>query len=67
MGDENLGPIEVTTLSLQQGDTLFLCSDGLHKEINIELLPSETDELQQFLSDNNALFHDNYSIIKLKI
>lgn len=67
MGDENLGPIEVTTLSLQQGDTLFLCSDGLHKEVNIELLPSETDELQQFLSENNALFHDNYSIIKLKI
>lgn len=67
MGDENLGPIEVTTLSLQQGDTLFLCSDGLHKEVNIELLPSEADELQQYLSDNNALFHDNYSIIKLKI
>lgn len=67
MGDENLGPIEVTTLSLQQGDTLFLCSDGLHKKVNIEQLPTDEHELLQYLQDSNSLFDDNYSMIKLMI
>lgn len=67
MGSEDLGKIEITTLSLQQGDVLFLCSDGIHKNVNVEQLPADNDCLQQFLQDNNELFDDNYSIIKLYI
>lgn len=67
MGDDDLGTIEVTNLQLQQGDILILCSDGLYKSTNVEQLPSDNEELQQFLQDNNALFDDNYSIIKLNV
>lgn len=67
MGDETLGTIEVTTLQLQQGDVLYLCSDGLHKKVNIEQLPTDEHELLQFLQDSNTLFDDNYSMIKLMI
>lgn len=67
MGDDRLGPIEVTTLQLQRGDVLILCSDGIHKNINVEQLPSADDQLQQFLQDNIASFDDNYTIIKTTI
>ena len=66
-GDDDLGPIEVITLHLQDGDTLFLCSDGLYKKTNIEQLPSDNDELRQFLQHSTSLFDDNYSIIKLNV
>jgi serine/threonine protein phosphatase PrpC len=67
MGDDKLGSIEITTLHLQQGDTLILCSDGFHKKFNIEQLPSDNDELQRFIQNSNTLFDDNYSIIKLNV
>jgi len=67
MGDETLGTIEVTTLQLQQGDVIFLCSDGLHKKVNIKQLPTDEHELLQYLKDSNTLFEDNYSMIKLMI
>ena len=67
MGEDNLGTIEVTTLQLQQGDVIFLCSDGLHKKVNIEQLPTDEHELLQYLQDSNSLFDDNYSMIKLMI
>lgn len=67
MGDDHLGPVEVTTLRLQKGDTLILCSDGIHKNVNVEQLPAENDQLQQYLQDNTSLFDDNYTIIKLTV
>lgn len=67
MGDDRLGLIEVTTLQLQHGDVLILCSDGIHKNVNVEQLPSADDKLQQFLQDNAASFDDNYTIIKTTI
>lgn len=67
MGGGDLGEIEVITLKLHHGDVLLLCSDGIHKNVNIEQLPTDDGHLKQFLQDNNGLFDDNYSIIKLKV
>ena len=67
MGDRPVDPVEITTLQLQPGDTLILCSDGIHKNVNVEQLPAENEQLQQFLQDNTSLFDDNYTIIKTTI
>ncbi len=67
MGDDDLGPIEVTTLTIQKGDTFFLCSDGIHKTLEVSQMPTDDTELFNYLNDNNELFSDNYTLIKLTL
>lgn len=67
MGEEKLDPMEVSVLQLKQGDRIIICSDGLHKNVNIEILPVEDNKLDSYLKDNIDMFDDNYSIIKLMI
>ncbi len=65
MGDNRLGAVEVHSFDIEKDDVIILCSDGLHKKLNIALLPESFSELNEYLSTNNDSFDDNYTIIKL--
>ena len=67
MGDDKLGNISVTTFQIECGDTIILCSDGLHKFISPLSLPSDENQLRNYLDSNCQLFDDNYSLIKITI
>lgn len=67
MGDDRLGEINVIQLNVQQGDVFFLCSDGLHKEIEPNSLPLNDAVLKALLDARNNKFQDNYSLIKISV
>jgi serine/threonine protein phosphatase PrpC len=67
MGDDNLGNVPVHNFTLETGDVVFMCSDGIHKVIEPRSLPKDDDELMEFLNKNVEKFDDNYSLIKIVI
>lgn len=67
MGDDKLGKVDVLNFTLESGDVVFMCSDGIHKVIEPLNLPKGEEELIKFLNMNNEKFDDNYSLIKVVI
>ncbi len=67
MGDDKLCDVPVQNFSLQTGDVVFMCSDGIHKVIEPCDLPEDNDELIEFLDVNVEKFDDNYTLIKVAI
>ncbi len=68
MGDDKLPKdIPVTVLEYKTEDELYLCSDGIHKELAIELLPKDNEVLKEYLDEVQNRFADNYSLIKVTL
>lgn len=67
MGDDKLGKVDVQSFIVEDGDVIFMCSDGIHKAIEPYNLPKEDSELTEYLNANSEKFDDNYSLIKVVI
>jgi len=67
MGDGNPGETGTASLALQEGDLLVLCSDGIHKEMDISMLPSSDALLQSQLDALAPTMPDNLSIIRILV
>lgn len=67
MGEnENAAP-DITAVSIQEGDIIWLCSDGVHKEIPIYWMPDDEEELKSFLDRQNDQLSDNYTMLRVTI
>lgn len=67
MGENVNAEPEIQSVPVQEGDVVFLCSDGIHKEIPIYWLPDDETELKTFLDGQNAHLTDNYTLIKVTL
>ena len=67
MGDGNPGESGTATLSIGDGDLLVLCSDGIHKEMDVAMLPSSDEDLQNQLDSLSSSLPDNLSIIRIQL
>ena len=68
MGTEELDQVDVYELTTEQGDTFFLCSDGIHKEMIVEkLIRLNEEELQYHLEIFSSSFDDNATLLKVTL
>ena len=67
MGENKTAEPDVQSVPVQEGDIIWLCSDGIHKEIPIYWLPEEDSELKAFLDGQNKHLSDNFTLIKILI
>ena len=67
MGENKTAEPDVQSVPVQEGDIIWLCSDGIHKEIPIYWLPEEDSELKAFLNGQNKHLSDNFTLIKILI
>lgn len=58
---------EIQSVPVQEGDVIWLCSDGVHKEVPIYWLPGDETELKKFLDGQNAHLADNYTLIRVTL
>lgn len=65
MGNIKLDPIEMKELVLQPDDKLLLCTDGLHKSVNLPI--RWTDNLIVELKSRNDNFDDNATCLTIKL
>lgn len=67
MGEEPVDVAPISKIEIQEGDTFILCTDGFHKEIDmnraLEFDESRRDELDAIA----PAISDNYSFIKVTI
>ena len=66
MGDNASNEAGYNAVEVEAGDVLILCSDGLHKELDVEFLPSDDDALQSQLDALAPSMGDNCSLIRIK-
>ena len=66
MGDNASNKAGYNAVEVEAGDVLILCSDGLHKELDVEFLPSDDDALQSQLDALAPSMGDNCSLIRIK-
>jgi protein phosphatase len=64
MGDNNLGDVKVSHVAVEQGDIFLLCSDGFHKELNMDKALNYNKHDFDSMADQMS---DNYSVIKVTI
>ena len=63
-GETMENPPQIEILQYSPKDKLILCSDGLHKQINIDAVLEMTQEdLLLYLASVESKMNDNYSII----
>ena len=67
MGENLNADPDIQSVPVQQGDNIWLCSDGVHKEIPIYWLPDDDVELKLFLDGQNKHLADNYTLIKVTL
>lgn len=69
MGDERTIEPGYDSFLLEEGDTYLLCSDGIHKEMNIDDILYQNDEgkLKVELDGRRRNVSDNYTFIKVTI
>lgn len=67
MGDDKLGLVEVSHTTTEVGDIFVLCTDGLHKEFNVDGIVNKSGELQDFFNKRASKFSDNFSFIKVTL
>lgn len=66
MGDNASNEAGYNAVEVESGDVLILCSDGLHKELDVEFLPSDDDALKAQLDALAPSMGDNCSLIRIK-
>lgn len=68
MGDEIKEEIPIEVLSIAEGDTFLLCSDGFHKQLSVEEYAVSCDKVNlKCLDDMARDMDDNYSFIKVTV
>ena len=68
MGDEIKEEILIEVLSIAEGDTFLLCSDGFHKQLPVEEYAVSCDKVNlKCLDDMARDMDDNYSFIKVTV
>lgn len=67
MGDNASYEAGYASLETEPNDLLVLCSDGLHKELGVELLPADDDSLRQQLDALAPSFGDNCSVFRITL
>jgi len=68
MGDENLGNIPVKMIHPEEGDVFFICSDGFHKQINLDdYVEMTSTEMTESLNCMKRNMDDNYSVIRIAL
>ena len=67
MGENINANPDIHSVTVQDGDVIWLCSDGVHKEIPIYWLPDDDAELKSFLDGQNKHLSDNYTLIKVTL
>ena len=67
MGENENAEPDIQSVSVQGGDAIWLCSDGVHKELPIYWLPDEETELKKFLDDQNDHLSDNYTLLRITL
>lgn len=67
MGENNLEIESVVKVKVEPNDVFILCSDGVHRQLNIENLVGYTESLKQDYDIKSNDMKDNYSFIKLVI
>ncbi len=66
MGDNSSYEAGYKMLELEKDDVIILCSDGLHKEFAVELLPSEDELLRKQLDILSPSMTDNCTLMRIK-
>lgn len=67
MGENENADPDIASVSVQEGDVIWLCSDGVHKEIPIYWMPDDELELKSFLDRQNDQFSDNYTLLRVTL
>ena len=67
MGDDEQVLASVSEIPLAEGFKVVLCSDGIHKEMDVESLPMDDDELRTQLNNLAPSMADNLSIIRITL
>ena len=67
MGENENADPDIQSVSIQEGDTIWLCSDGVHKELPIYWMPDDETELRTFLDGQNKHLSDNYTLLKVML
>lgn len=66
MGDNSSYEAGYKMLELENDDVIILCSDGLHKEVAVELLPSDDELLRRQLDALSPSMEDNCTLMRIK-
>lgn len=66
MGDDKLGKIETVRIELKPKDVLVLCTDGFHKELNVEMLLEDND-IKSSLDEKADNMNDNFTLLKIEL
>ena len=66
MGDNSSYEAGYKMLELKNDDVIILCSDGLHKEVAVELLPSDDELLRRQLDALTPSMADNCTLMRIK-
>ena len=67
MGNDDLGEIPVKVIPISKGETIVLCTDGFHKEMDIKWALKYNSALKGTLDAKSHNASDNYSFIKVAI
>lgn len=67
MGDDKLERIETIRVEVQKDDVLILCTDGLHKELDVRMLLNEEKSTNDVLDAKSESMNDNYTFLKIVI
>ncbi|GAA6530340.1 hypothetical protein LPYR103PRE_23130 [Segatella asaccharophila] len=67
MGNDDLGEIPVKVIPICKGETIVLCTDGFHKEMDIQWALKYNSALKETLDAKSNKASDNYSFIKVTI
>lgn len=67
MGNDDLEEIPVEVIPISKGETIVLCTDGFHKEMDIQWALKYNSALKETLDAKSCNASDNYSFIKVAI
>lgn len=66
MGDDNLGYLKIEKQDYLPGDIIFLCSDGLHKQVEPERIISSDSQMKAMIAEVSSRFDDNFTYLEIQ-